>query len=198
MHAKQNDPIEKEKKVNTAPIDYDALNKLSEHFVSHFVPQKQLSVENLSWLPMSKRVSKKPPFQPELVLKEIPHELPLISLVKDSFSKMRSHVNQFDEVITVRAKVTGQNEGDCLEYDNLETELLKKENDRLLKENDRLLELIISQDLVHTSMNNLIAIANYKSMEKSYSNEYNENLDLLAELSNRNDTVEKAIYNELS
>ncbi|GJT65333.1 integrase, catalytic region, zinc finger, CCHC-type containing protein [Tanacetum coccineum] len=39
MHAKQNDPIMQEKKVNIAPIDYVALNKLSEHFV----PQKKLS-----------------------------------------------------------------------------------------------------------------------------------------------------------
>nr|GEV39489.1 hypothetical protein [Tanacetum cinerariifolium] len=38
MHAKQNDPIAKEKKVNIAPIDYVALNKLFEHFVKHFVP----------------------------------------------------------------------------------------------------------------------------------------------------------------
>ncbi|GKC77521.1 hypothetical protein Tco_1128295 [Tanacetum coccineum] len=38
MHAKQNDPIAKEKKVNTTPIDYAALNKLSEQFVKHFVP----------------------------------------------------------------------------------------------------------------------------------------------------------------
>nr|GEX09393.1 hypothetical protein [Tanacetum cinerariifolium]GEX94386.1 hypothetical protein [Tanacetum cinerariifolium] len=40
MHAKQNDPIAKEKKVNIAPIDYAALNKMSEHFVKHFVPHK--------------------------------------------------------------------------------------------------------------------------------------------------------------
>ncbi|GKC92285.1 hypothetical protein Tco_1157727, partial [Tanacetum coccineum] len=45
MHAKQNDPITKEKKVNIAPIDYATLNKLSVHFVSHFVPQKQLYAE---------------------------------------------------------------------------------------------------------------------------------------------------------
>ncbi|GJW82004.1 hypothetical protein Tco_0145979 [Tanacetum coccineum] len=45
IHAKQNDPIAKEKKVSIAPIDYVALNNLSEHFVKHFVPQKQLSAE---------------------------------------------------------------------------------------------------------------------------------------------------------
>ncbi|GJU59018.1 hypothetical protein Tco_1236784 [Tanacetum coccineum] len=45
IHAKQNDPIAKEKKVNIVPIDYAALNKLSEHFVKHFMPQKQLSAK---------------------------------------------------------------------------------------------------------------------------------------------------------
>ncbi|GKA70236.1 hypothetical protein Tco_0776300 [Tanacetum coccineum] len=52
MHAKLNDPIVKDKKVNIAPIDYVALNKLSEHFV----PQKQISAEQAFWLPISKPV----------------------------------------------------------------------------------------------------------------------------------------------
>ncbi|GJZ88206.1 hypothetical protein Tco_0659988 [Tanacetum coccineum] len=52
MHAKQNDPIVKEKNVNIAPIDYVALNKLFEHFVKHFVPQKQLVAEQAFWLPI--------------------------------------------------------------------------------------------------------------------------------------------------
>ncbi|GKE58635.1 hypothetical protein Tco_1497820 [Tanacetum coccineum] len=107
MHAKQNDPISKDKKVNIAPIDYAALNKLFEHFV----PQKQLFVEQAFWLPISHPVSKTLPVQPKPVLKEIHGELPIISLVKDSCNKMRSHVNKFDEVITVRTKVTGQNKG---------------------------------------------------------------------------------------
>nr|GEU29664.1 hypothetical protein [Tanacetum cinerariifolium] len=78
-----------------------------------------------------------------------------------------------------------------LEYDNLEVELL-------IKENDRLLELIISQDLVHTVVNNLATIANHQNMEKCYLDEYNENLELQAKLSKRNDVVERAVYNELS
>ncbi|GKB85869.1 hypothetical protein Tco_0958141 [Tanacetum coccineum] len=64
MLAKQNDLIAKEKKVNMAPIDYDALNKLSEHFVKHFVLKKQLSAEQAFWLPISKLVSEKPRFNP--------------------------------------------------------------------------------------------------------------------------------------
>ncbi|GJX96200.1 hypothetical protein Tco_0351998 [Tanacetum coccineum] len=107
MHDRQNDPIAKEKKVNIAPIDYVALNKLSKHFV----PQKQLSTEHAFWLPISKPVSEILPVQLEPVLKEIPRELPTISLVKDGINKMRSHVNDFENAVTVCTKVTGQNEG---------------------------------------------------------------------------------------
>ncbi|GKA16041.1 hypothetical protein Tco_0695788 [Tanacetum coccineum] len=50
MLAKQNDQCLKEKKVNIAPVDYVSLNKLSEHFVKHFMPKKQLSAERAFWL----------------------------------------------------------------------------------------------------------------------------------------------------
>ncbi|GJW13773.1 hypothetical protein Tco_0017906 [Tanacetum coccineum] len=66
-------------------------------------------------------------------------------------------------------------DNNSLEYDNLEAELLKKKNDSLL-------ELIISQDLVYTAVNTLATIANYRNMEKSYLDEYNENLELQAKL----------------
>ncbi|GJT42940.1 hypothetical protein Tco_0951655 [Tanacetum coccineum] len=50
----------------------------------------------------------------------------------------------------------------CLDNDNLALELLKIENDRLT-------ELLISQDLVHTTLNSLAAINDYKSMEQKAS-----------------------------
>ncbi|GJT30431.1 hypothetical protein Tco_0910706 [Tanacetum coccineum] len=50
MLAKQNDPISKEKKVNTTPINYVELNRLSEDFGKHFVPQQELSDEQAFWL----------------------------------------------------------------------------------------------------------------------------------------------------
>ncbi|GJU43478.1 hypothetical protein Tco_1200744 [Tanacetum coccineum] len=71
MHAKQNDPVAKEKKVNITPIDYGALNRLFEHFAKHFVPQKQLSAEQDFWLPISKPVYENPPVQPEPIHKDI-------------------------------------------------------------------------------------------------------------------------------
>ncbi|GJU43971.1 hypothetical protein Tco_1201237 [Tanacetum coccineum] len=210
MHAKQNNPIMKEKKVNVAPIDYVALNKLS----MHFVPQKQLSTEQAFWLPISKPVSEIPSVQPEPVLKEIHLELPTISLVKDSFNKMINHVNDFKNVVTVRTKVTGQNEGihkkitDMKEvFTQMETEAAKCFVERksfkikekaLLLENDRLLDLIISQDLVHTAVNSLAEIIDYQSMKNNFLDEYSECVELKAELSKKNDMVEKAVSDELS
>ncbi|GKB69095.1 retrovirus-related pol polyprotein from transposon TNT 1-94 [Tanacetum coccineum] len=96
--AKQNDPSLKEKKVNIASIDYVALNKLSEHFVKHFVPQKQLSAKHACWLPISQPVVVKPSVPSEPVLKkEIPRELPSIrvsSSTEASRSKPRSNTRK--------------------------------------------------------------------------------------------------------
>ncbi|GKG29825.1 hypothetical protein Tco_0419723 [Tanacetum coccineum] len=47
----------------------------------------------------------------------------------------------------------------CLDNDSLALEFLKMENDRLM-------ELLISQDLVHTHVNTLATINDYKSMKQ--------------------------------
>ncbi|GJW61674.1 retrovirus-related pol polyprotein from transposon TNT 1-94 [Tanacetum coccineum] len=78
-----------------------------------------------------------------------------------------------------------------LEHDNSASELLKHENERLMK-------LLISQDLVHTVVNSLDAINDYKNMQQSFVDEYNETLVLKAELAKKHDMVEKVVYNELS
>nr|GEW93343.1 integrase, catalytic region, zinc finger, CCHC-type, peptidase aspartic, catalytic [Tanacetum cinerariifolium] len=64
--------------------------------------------------------------------------------------------------------------------------------DRLKHKNDRLMELLISKDLVHTAVNSLAAINDYKSMEQSFVDEYEEILKLQTELANKNDMIEKA------
>ncbi|GJV55971.1 retrovirus-related pol polyprotein from transposon TNT 1-94 [Tanacetum coccineum] len=50
MLAKQNDPISKEKKINTTLINYIELNRLSEDFGKRFIPQQELSTEQAFWL----------------------------------------------------------------------------------------------------------------------------------------------------
>nr|GEZ60072.1 integrase, catalytic region, zinc finger, CCHC-type, peptidase aspartic, catalytic [Tanacetum cinerariifolium] len=46
---KQKDPMMSEKNVNTKPVDYAALNQLSQDFETRFVPQTKLSVERAFW-----------------------------------------------------------------------------------------------------------------------------------------------------
>nr|GEV80096.1 uncharacterized mitochondrial protein AtMg00810-like [Tanacetum cinerariifolium] len=50
MLAKQKDPILKEKKINTTPINYVELNRLTEDFSKRFVTQQELSAEQAFWL----------------------------------------------------------------------------------------------------------------------------------------------------
>ncbi|GJZ76124.1 hypothetical protein Tco_0640589 [Tanacetum coccineum] len=160
---KQNDSISKEKNVNICPINYADLNKLSEHFGKHFVPQKELFAEQAFWLPISNSISEQLVVQPTLVKTDIPRELPKV-------------IEQYS-------------------VDNKCFEIQKKE---LIIENDRLLELIISQDIIHIAVNSLADIVDYKSMEKSYVDEYNESLKLKTELSKKKDMIEQAIFQELS
>nr|GEU75402.1 integrase, catalytic region, zinc finger, CCHC-type, peptidase aspartic, catalytic [Tanacetum cinerariifolium] len=46
---KQQDPMVLEKKVNTTPVDYDALNRFSQDFEKRFVLQTELSTEQAFW-----------------------------------------------------------------------------------------------------------------------------------------------------
>nr|GEV50870.1 hypothetical protein [Tanacetum cinerariifolium] len=142
--------------------------------IKHFVPQKQLCIEQAFWLPISKPVFEIPPVQPEPVLKEIPRELPTISLVKDSFNKMRSHVNDFENVITIHTKVASQNEGSW-GFEHIQRAFDKD-----------------------TVVNSLAEILDYKSIEKSFLDEHSECVKLRAGLSKKNDMAEKAVYDKLS
>nr|GEZ83867.1 hypothetical protein [Tanacetum cinerariifolium] len=70
--------------------------------------------------------------------------------------------------------------------------------DGIKMDNDRLMKLFVSQDLVHTTINSLAAINEYKSMEKSYVEAYNNCLELKTELSKRNNMIEQDVFIELS
>ncbi|GJW54185.1 retrovirus-related pol polyprotein from transposon TNT 1-94 [Tanacetum coccineum] len=78
MLDKQNDPISIEKKINISPIDYSKLNKIREDFVTRFVTQKKLSVEQAFWLRHSS-ISETPVKSHTPVKVEAPSELPKIT-----------------------------------------------------------------------------------------------------------------------
>ncbi|GJZ31647.1 hypothetical protein Tco_0576694 [Tanacetum coccineum] len=77
MLAKQNNPISKEKKVNTTPINYVELNRLSEDFGKCFVPQQELSDEQAFWLQTSHPNTDQSALSP--VKFKAPRELPKIT-----------------------------------------------------------------------------------------------------------------------
>ncbi|GJU95498.1 hypothetical protein Tco_1320254 [Tanacetum coccineum] len=136
MIKKQNDPISKEKKVNIRLINYAELNKLSEHFEKHFVPQKELSAEQAFWLPISNLISEKLVVQPIPVKTEVPRELPMKELFLEndqlleliiSQDLVHNVVNSLDAIVDYQKmeKSFLDEFNKCIE---LKTELLKKQN----------------------------------------------------------------------
>ncbi|GKE03109.1 retrovirus-related pol polyprotein from transposon TNT 1-94 [Tanacetum coccineum] len=100
MLAKQNDPVSKEKKVNTTPINYVELNRLSKDFGKCFVPQQELSDEQAFWLQTSHPNTNQSTSSPVKI--KAPRELPKVSLVNTSLKKLKYHLGQFDTVVKKR------------------------------------------------------------------------------------------------
>ncbi|GJW32868.1 hypothetical protein Tco_0052900 [Tanacetum coccineum] len=78
----------------------------------------------------------------------------------------------------------------CLVHDNLEIERLEQENDHLFK-------LLLSEDIVHFCVNSLATHTDCHEMQKSFINEYNENLMLKAELAKKEHIVGKNFFDEV-
>ncbi|GKA45701.1 retrovirus-related pol polyprotein from transposon TNT 1-94 [Tanacetum coccineum] len=107
---KQKDPMMLEKKVNTTPVDYTVLNKLSQDFDKRFVPQTELSAEQAFWsqifVPPSDHSSSS-----TTTKVEVPKELPKVSMVNTSLKRLKHHLAGFDKVIKERTTATAITEG---------------------------------------------------------------------------------------
>ncbi|GKE36879.1 hypothetical protein Tco_1460284, partial [Tanacetum coccineum] len=88
--------LEKQTVVNTKPIDYFKLNNLYEIFV----PQTQLSVEQLYWSSI--------PSPPVTILKSkvFPKRLPSTSEVLKNLNKARDLLTKFDECMKRRTTLS--------------------------------------------------------------------------------------------
>ncbi|GJS02105.1 hypothetical protein Tco_0318613 [Tanacetum coccineum] len=110
MLLKQNDPEMAEKKVNTKPVDYKRLNQLSEDFGKRFVPQSELSAEQVFWSKISSS-----PVDPSTcsthVKSVVPRELPKVSMVNSILKKLKFHLAGFDSVVKQRTTPTAITEG---------------------------------------------------------------------------------------
>ncbi|GJZ35055.1 hypothetical protein Tco_0580872 [Tanacetum coccineum] len=110
MLLKQQDPMMLEKKVNTTPVDYAALNQLSQDFETRFVPQTELSTEQAFWSQNSMNSSDPTPScRPTKV--EVPKELPKVSMVNTSLKKLKHHLASFDVVVKERTTATAITKG---------------------------------------------------------------------------------------
>ncbi|GJZ51773.1 retrovirus-related pol polyprotein from transposon TNT 1-94 [Tanacetum coccineum] len=68
---------------------------------------------------------------------------------------------------------------------------------KLPKENDHLFELFLSQDIVYICVNSLATRTNCHEIEQSFIDEYNETLELKAQLAKKEHMVENTVFNEL-
>ncbi|GKE80324.1 hypothetical protein Tco_1550324 [Tanacetum coccineum] len=109
MLAKQNDPMSKEKRVNTTLINYVELNRLSEDFGKCFVPQQEFSVEQAFWLQTSHPNTDQSASSPVKI--EAPKELSKVSMVNTSLKKLKYHLGQFDIVVKKRITPNAITEG---------------------------------------------------------------------------------------
>nr|GEU86054.1 hypothetical protein [Tanacetum cinerariifolium] len=105
MLQKQKDPMMSEKKVNTKPVDYAALNQLSKDFETRFVPQTELSTEQAFWSQISGN-SEEPNLSTSNTIVEVPKELPKVSMVNSSLKKLKFHLASFDMVVKERTTAT--------------------------------------------------------------------------------------------
>nr|GEW86742.1 hypothetical protein [Tanacetum cinerariifolium] len=101
MLLKQKDPMMSKKKVNTKPVDYAALNQLSQDFEKRFVPQTGLSAEQVFWS-QNFMNSNETNLSTRPTQVEVPKELPKVSMVNTSLKKLKHHLASFDVVVKER------------------------------------------------------------------------------------------------
>nr|GEV92975.1 hypothetical protein [Tanacetum cinerariifolium] len=163
MLQKQKDPMMSKKKVNTKPVDYAALNQLSQDFETRFVPQTELSAEQAFWSQNSRNYEE-PNHSTSTTIDEVPKELPKVSMVNSSLKKLKFHLASFDmelfnsfdqflideltEVQNVFNQIEQAVKKHCVEKNKFQDKMKD-----VLKENERLLEQAISIDIVNLVVN---------------------------------------------
>nr|GEW27668.1 ribonuclease H-like domain-containing protein [Tanacetum cinerariifolium] len=177
MSEKEKDLEAIKQKISHKPINYVKLNKLYEDFGKHFVPQQELSTDEVFWYHMLNHSTKSSDALPVKI--EAPKELPEVSLVNEILKKLKLHLANFDKVVKIRTIPNARIEdiynvfnkdilNETIElqivFDQMDAvvqqssvnkqclEIAKKE---LLLENDRLLQQIMSQDVLLTVMNSM-------------------------------------------
>ncbi|GJY64577.1 hypothetical protein Tco_0466037 [Tanacetum coccineum] len=86
------------------------LEEETDDFGNRFTPQQELSAEQAFWLRMSNPTSK--PSNASPVKREVPKELPKVSLVNESLKKLKFNLSKFDNVVKIRTTPDARTEGE--------------------------------------------------------------------------------------
>ncbi|GJS70471.1 hypothetical protein Tco_0703312 [Tanacetum coccineum] len=155
--------LEKEKQVDTTPIDYAALNQLYKDFLTRFVPQTELTAEQAFWSQNSMNSS-----EPTLSIRptnvEVPKELTKVSMVNTSLKKLKHHLANFDVVVKERTTPTTITEvqnvfyqmEQAVEQHRIESKTFEVKMNQVLNKNERLLEQVMSKDIVNLIANSFV------------------------------------------
>nr|GEU79677.1 retrovirus-related Pol polyprotein from transposon TNT 1-94 [Tanacetum cinerariifolium] len=179
MFQKQKDPMMSEKKFNTKPVDYAALNQLLKDPETCFVPQTELLAAQAFWSQNSGN-SEEPTLSTSTTIVEVPKELPNVSMVNSSLKKLKFHLASFDMVVKERTTATTITEGEwgfehtkacfrdeiipfAVEQHCVEKNKFQDKMNDVLKENKRILEQAMSTDIVNIVMH---ANMNYASQSQ--------------------------------
>ncbi|GJT24201.1 integrase, catalytic region, zinc finger, CCHC-type containing protein [Tanacetum coccineum] len=191
MLAKQNDPMSKEKKLNTTSINYVELNQLSEYFGKRFVPQQELSDEQTFWLQTSHPNTDQSALPPVKIKapKELPKQTTPDAIIEGEWGFKHTKAVFLKEIIPFLKTLTDIFNVFDKDILNECFEIHKKE---LFLENDRILHQIMSQDVMIFVMNST-AVFNDVNLEMQSSEFCVKCLDLDVELLNK-----KNVYNDLS
>nr|GEX33844.1 hypothetical protein [Tanacetum cinerariifolium] len=188
MLQKQKDPLMSEKKVNTKPVDYAALNQLSQDFETRFMPQTKLSTEQVFWSQNSVN-SKEPNLSIRPTQVEVPKKLPKVSMVNSSLKKLKYHLASFDAVVKEKTTATSITEEKAVEQHRVESNRFQDKMKEVLNENEGLLEQAISKDIV-----NIVVTANVNNAYELV-NECKRCVTLETEL--QKDFIKKECYDKL-
>nr|GEZ14968.1 hypothetical protein [Tanacetum cinerariifolium] len=175
MIQKQNEPIMFEKKVNTKPVDYAALNQLLKDFETRFVPQAELSGEQAFWSRYSVQ-PEEPNLSVSTAIVEVPKELPIVSMVNSSLKKLKLYLASFDMVVNERTTATAITEGTwgfehtkacfrddiipfAVEQHCVEKNKFHDKIKNVLKDNEQLWKQAISIDIVNIVVHDYVTSA---------------------------------------
>ncbi|GKA49941.1 retrovirus-related pol polyprotein from transposon TNT 1-94 [Tanacetum coccineum] len=198
MLAKQNDPISKEKNVNTTPINYVELNRLSEDFGNGFIPQQELFAEQAFWLQTSRPNIDQS--ASSLVKIEAPKELPKCFEIhkKEPFLENDRLLHQimicvinstsvFDDV-----NLEMQRSEFCVKCLDLDAKLLNKQNayNDLSKSYSQLKKHCISLELTMQLNQEIFQKDSFSNNQNALEiPKYFENNDLKAQLQAKDTTI---------